>query len=106
MKDIIWLNKTYINLMAFERSAIKVAGYQLDKVQRGISPSDWKPMPLIGLGVKEIRIHTGNEYRVIYCANFREKIYVLHCFQKKTQKTTKHDINTARQAYKKIGQLK
>ena len=67
------------------------AGYQLDLVQRGEVPADFKPMPDVGLGAMEIRIHGGTEYRVFYVAKFDEAVYVLHCFTKKTQTTSKAD---------------
>ena len=72
-------------------------------VQNGLEPSDLKPMPIIGRGVNEIRIHVLGEWRVIYVAKLRDAVYVLHAFQKKTQKTSRHDIDLARQRYKQIG---
>ena len=53
-------------------------------------------MSTIGPGVREIRIHVDGEFRVIYIAKFEEAIYVLHAFQKKTQKTSKKDIDIAK----------
>lgn len=67
-----------------------------------MEPPDWKPMPSVGAGVTEIRIHTGVEHRVFYIAKFREAIYVLHAFEKRTRKTAKNDIELAR---KRFGQL-
>jgi phage-related protein len=75
------------------------AGYQLDLVQRGEVPEDFKPMPDIGSGVMEIRIHGNNDYRVFYIARFDEAIYVLHCFVKKTQATRKADLELGRKRY-------
>jgi phage-related protein len=49
-------------------------------------PDDFKPMPLVGKGVEEIRVtDEGGAYRVIYVARRAEAVYVLHAFQKKTQ---------------------
>ena len=79
------------------------AGYQLDKVQRGEQPDDFKPMPGIGRGVEEIRVsEQSGAHRVIYVARRVEAVYVLHAFQKKTQATSKKDLETARQRF---GQL-
>ncbi|MEW8050097.1 MAG: type II toxin-antitoxin system RelE/ParE family toxin [Candidatus Thiodiazotropha sp.] len=62
-------------------------GFQLDKVQRGENPDDWKPVVSIGKGVKEIRVKdTTDAYRVAYIAKLIDAIHVLHAFQKKTQK--------------------
>ena len=76
------------------------AGYQLDRVQHGLQPDDFKPMPAIGKGVEEIRVRddTG-AYRVIYTARLADAIYVLHAFQKKTQATSKRDIDLAKQRF-------
>ena len=69
------------------------AGYQLGRVQAGKEPADWKPMPSVGLGVNEIRVREDSgAFRVIYVAKFEEAVYVLHAFQKKAQKTPKHDM--------------
>ena len=82
----------------FPEDARHDAGYQLDKVQRGQTPDDCKPMPSIGKGVEEIRIwDNSGTYRVIYTARLRDAVYVLHAFQKKTQATAKRDRDVARQ---------
>jgi phage-related protein len=61
-----------------------------------MDPSDWKPLPSIGGGVQEIRIHSDNEYRIIYLARLEEAVYVLHAFEKKTRKTPQTAIEVAR----------
>ncbi len=73
MKEIIWLGSSYQDLLDFSKPAKQMAGYNLDKLQRGKEPQDWKPMNSIGKGVKELRIHCVNEYRVIYLAKKRFK---------------------------------
>jgi phage-related protein len=65
-------------------------------VQRGLLPTDWKPMTSIGSAVLEIRIHTGVEHRVFYVAKFQEAVYVLHAFEKKRKKTSKQDRQLGR----------
>jgi phage-related protein len=71
-------------------------------IQRGEEPVDFKPMSTIGKGVQEIRIRTENAYRVFYVVRFSEAVYVLHTFQKKTQKTTKQDIEISQQRYQQM----
>ena len=102
MKPIIWLGSSYNDLLDFPKEARQSAGYNLDKIQRGQEPTDWKPMTSIGQGVKEIRIHCDNEYRVIYLAQKEEGIYVLHSFVKKTQKTSSKDLELAKKRFKQI----
>jgi len=60
-------------------------------------------MPPIGSGVREIRIRVLGEWRVIYVAKVADAIYVLHAFQKKSQKTNRNDIELARKRLKEIG---
>jgi len=90
-------------LRAFPLAARREAGYQLERVQRGLEPDDWKPMASIGPGVKEIRIcDAAGTFRVIYVARFADAIFVLHCFQKKTQKTRKTDLDLAAKRYREL----
>lgn len=103
MKDAIFLGSSQADLRDFPDEARRAAGYQLSRVQAGLEPEDWKPMPTIGPGVREIRIRTGGAFRVIYLATRPEGVYVLHCFQKKTQKTAQNDLELARQRLKHIG---
>jgi len=87
-KAIYWIGTSYKDLLAFPSNAMQEAGYQLHRIQNSLDPEDWKPFQSIGSGVKEIRISEDkNIYRIMYVAKFANKIYVLHSFQKKTQKT-------------------
>ncbi len=61
-------------------------------------------MSAIGVGVKEIRIHTGLEHRVLYLARFAEGVYVLHAFEKRAQKTPKRDAVLARERYRGLAE--
>lgn len=91
------------DLRDFPISARREAGYQLDQVQHGQEPSNWKPMNAVGHGVREIRIRDeAGAFRVIYVTQFVNAIYVLHCFQKKTQKTSQQDIELAAKRYREL----
>jgi phage-related protein len=93
------------DLRAFPAFARREAGYQLDQVQHGREPDDWKPMTTVGPGVQEIRIRDGSgAFRIVYVARFADAVYVLHCFQKKTQKTGKADLDLARGRYRDLMQ--
>ena len=59
-------------------------------------------MPVVGAGVREIRIHTALEHRVLYVAKFADVVYVLHAFEKRTRKTPRHDVELARQRYRAL----
>jgi phage-related protein len=89
--------------MEFPQEARRTAGFELGKVQAGLDPEDWKPFDSVGAGTREIRIrHIAGIYRVMYVANFVEAVYVLHCFQKKTRATSKHDKDIAGARYRAV----
>jgi phage-related protein len=92
VKPIVFLGSSLESIRDFPAAAKREAGYELDKVQRGDAPKDWKALPNIGTGVREIRIRIGGAWRVVFVANRDEAIYVLHAFQKKAQRTSKRDI--------------
>ncbi|MFC5694390.1 type II toxin-antitoxin system RelE/ParE family toxin [Pseudomonas sp. GCM10022186] len=97
MKPLEFLADSLDRLREFPLDARREAGFQLDNVQHGIGPADWKPMSTVGAGVQEIRVRDASgAFRVIYLATLPEAIYVLHCFQKKTQATAKADLDLAR----------
>jgi phage-related protein len=102
MKPLYFVGSVLEDLRAFPRAPRREAGYQLERVQLGLEPSDWKPMTTVASGVREIRIHDDGQYRVIYVAKFDDAVYVLHAFQKKTQKTRKQDIEMAKRRLKTI----
>ena len=88
MKPIRFLGNALKCLRDFPEDARQDAGYQLDKVQRGGQPDDFKPMPSIGKGVEEIRIwdDTGT-YRVIYTARLKTK---WSCFTHSRKRRRRH----------------
>lgn len=103
MKALEFVGSSLDDLTDFPLEARRAAGFELWQVQRGLNPSDFKPMPVIGAGAFEIRVHVLGEWRVIYVAKYETAIYVLHAFRKKTQKTRKEDIELAARRYKSIG---
>ena len=103
MKPVRFLGDSLKRLREFPEDAKQDAGYQLDKVQQGHQPDDFKPMPSIGKGVEEIRVRDDSGiYRIIYTARIADAVYVLHAFQKKTQATSKPDIDLAKERYTEL----
>ncbi|MBB1248440.1 type II toxin-antitoxin system RelE/ParE family toxin [Rhizobium sp. G21] len=102
MKAIEWLGSSRADVRAFPEDARIDAGWQLELVQRGEDPDDWKPMQSIGPGVREIRIREpSGAFRIIFLATFEDRVLVLHAFQKKTQATSKKDLDLAVQRLKR-----
>ena len=104
MKPLRFVGSSLDDLRDFPAEAKRQAGFELYAIQRGLSPSDWKPMKTVGSGVREIRIRVLGEWRILYVARFADAVYILHAFQKKTQKTRRNDIEIARRRYKQLGE--
>jgi phage-related protein len=105
-KPPIWLGSSRRDLRAFPVLARRLAGFQLRRVQQGLEPDDWKPMQTVGPDVREIRIHIAGAPRVFYVATQPEAIYVLHAFEKKTRKTSSHDLEIGRDRFRALGKLR
>ena len=101
-KPVTWLGDSRQAVRKFPQLVSQRAGRQLARVQDGLEPEGWKPMPSIGIGVSEIRVREGRAFRLIYVAKFSEAIYVLHAFEKKTRKSPKPDIDLARARFKAL----
>ena len=105
MKPLRFLGSSRRDLQEFPAEARREAGYQLEHVQQGASPADWKPMKTIGHGVNEIRIRDkSGAFRVIYAATYADAVYVLHAFQKKTQATSLQDIRLAAARHRELAE--
>lgn len=98
-KPITWIGTSRLDLRALPEDVRRKAGSELRVIQAGEMPKDFKPMLTVGKGVYEVRIRTEGAYRIFYVARFDESIYVLHVFQKKTQKTPDRDLQLGRQRY-------
>lgn len=102
-KPVEFRGSSLDDFRAFPLEARCEAGHQLDQIQHGQEPDDWKPMASVGQGVKEVRIRdAAGAFRVIYVAKFVDAVYVLHCFQKKTEKTSKPDLDLAAKRYREL----
>ncbi len=102
LKPLRFVGKAKDALREFPADARQQAGYELDQIQRGRMPSDFRPLLNVGPGAYEIRIHAHGEWRVVYVAKFGNAVYVLHAFHKKTQKPRKEDIELAAARYRQI----
>ena len=101
-KSVTWLGDSLEAIRGFPALARTRVGRQIARVQDGLDPDDWKPMPSVGIGVNEIRVRAEGAYRVIYVAKFAESIYVVHAFEKKAQRTPRPDIELARKRFRAL----
>ncbi len=103
MKELYWLGTSLDDLRGFPVEVRKEAGTDLRLVQQGVEPRDWKPMPGVGKGAREIRIRAPDgAFRVFYVVESAAAVYVLHAFQKKTQRTSQQDLDKGKARYKLI----
>jgi phage-related protein len=103
LKRIEFCGSARGDLLGFPEEARREAGWQIFQVQQGFDPDDWKPLDSVEPGIREIRIRESNgAFRVVYVAKFADAVYVLHCFQKKTQKTAPADLFVIRRRYREL----
>ena len=105
-KPLEWIGAARRELRNFPPLARWAAGFNLGLVQEGREPEDWKPMEQVGPGSRELRIKTFEGgivlHRVLYVAKFPEAVYVLHAFEKKTEKTSPHNLHVAQARYREM----
>lgn len=89
MKTIEFCGNTLKIIRNFPTKARNEVGFQLDRVQRGLPPFDWKPMPTIGKSIKEIRINEKGQFRVIYLVTHRNAVLCFACIPEKDKKNEK-----------------
>jgi phage-related protein len=95
-KPIVFCGTALKDLKAFPKAVMHDIGEQLSHLQHGEDADDWKPMTTVGKGVREVRgKDESGAYRALYVAKYKEAIYVLHCFLKKTAQTSQADIDLA-----------
>jgi len=103
-KPILFIGSSRDDLREFPAEVRKALGDELLRVQNGLMPVDFKPLKDVGKGAYEIRVHLNGAWRVIYVAKFANAVYVLHAFEKKTQKTSQSDMELAKRRYTLIGE--
>lgn len=86
MKALKFVGSSLDDLRGFPADARRQAGFELDALQRGFEPSDWKPMKDVGAGVREVRIHVSGEWRIIYVARFADAVLCSIHFKRRPRK--------------------
>lgn len=107
MRPVDFRGSSLRDLRRFPKDVRHDIGYQIDRLQRGVDPNDWKPMPSVGTGVRELRVQgSDSQYRAIYITTIGEMVYVLHVFVKKSQRTSKNDVDIAKKRFGEIGRIR
>jgi phage-related protein len=102
MRRVVFEADTLARLREFPETARQRAGYEIDRIQRNLEAENWKAIPTIGQGVREIRIQVGRQFRVFYIAKFPDRVHVLHVFEKKSQQTRQSDIALAKSRLQEV----
>lgn len=97
-RPLYWVGSSLEDLRTFPDTVIDVMGYALHLAQQGDKHPDAKPLKgFPGGSVLEITAdHDGNTWRAIYTLKYKDTLYVLHAFQKKSKqgiKTPRQHIN-------------
>ncbi|PWF47753.1 type II toxin-antitoxin system RelE/ParE family toxin [Massilia glaciei] len=99
-KAVKWMGYTKDVMSAFPDEVKQVGGEELFRIQCGLDANDAAPMGDVGPGTYEIVISkAGGWFRIFYVAKFGDAVYVLHAFQKKTNATSKGDIDIGKRRY-------
>jgi phage-related protein len=101
-KPLGWRGSALDDVRALAPPARHAIGIQLNRLQQGELAEDWRPMPIVGPGTIELRTHRGGEYRVFVVCKFKEAIYVLHAFEKRSRQTTRADTELGRKRYRDL----
>lgn len=107
-KPAVFMGRSLAEMQSLPPSVKDDLGYQLDLVQSGRDPSDWKPLTAtVGPGVRELRTAMeGSWFRVAYIAQFPEAVYILAAFKKQTNSTSKRDLDLIRQRLAEVHQYR
>ena len=103
-KDIHWEGDSRHILAGFPEEIREDLGFALFEMQQGKTPSlQARRMHSIGPGVYELKDADERAwYRVIYLSAIDNVIYVLHCFEKRSRKTGRHDLRVAEERLSKV----
>jgi phage-related protein len=109
LRPVVWMGNSRKNLRGFPEGAQKLIGDELQLLQFGGMPKDTKPFRGVGSGVLEIAVQYDKDaYRTVVAVQVGKKIYVLHAFQKKSQRgieTPMQDVDLIKQRYREAKEL-
>jgi phage-related protein len=102
MKKITYVGSVQKEIFSFPEKARQrlMTALTMVSAEVDLSPKDFKYMPAVGAGCYELRVRLNNQYRILYVAKFQEAVYVLHAFIKKTEQTSKADIELGEKRYR------
>lgn len=105
-KAVHFVGSSGDDLRKFPEGVQEDIGYQIEQVQEGRMPDNFKPMNDVGSGAYEIRERDGaTHYRVIYVAKLGNTVYILHAFRKNQNKTPPKDLKLAQKRYRDAAEL-
>jgi phage-related protein len=101
--EVTWEGDSLEVVRSFPKTVRSYLGADLRRLQLGDKPLDSRPMKSIGKRVFELRQRDARgAYRLIYLAKIENTLYVLHCFEKRSRKTSPRDLETAAARLKNV----
>jgi phage-related protein len=102
-RAVAWMGDSREVVKGFPRDIRQRFGRDLFRMELGLEPVHYRPMPSLGLGVYELREQDERAwYRVVYYVRVKDLIYVLHAFEKESGKTSKQDRRTVELRLKQV----
>lgn len=102
-REVFFFKAAQKAIQGFPEGARKTLAFELELLIEGEDPTDFAPMPAVGKGVYEVRVWDDKRtFRAFYVTKYEEAVYVLHAFEKKTQKTPKKEIDIAKKRYREL----
>ena len=86
-KQVEWMGSSKKDLLTMPEAVVNTFGYALGLAQNGLSYPDAKTLTQFKSAVVEVlEDHDTDTYRAVYTARFADRVYVLHCFKKKSSR--------------------
>lgn len=109
LREVLWIGDSKTRLKAFPEPVQKDIGDGLFFAQAGSTSPAARPLKGIGSGVFDRRAHHRRDtYRAVYAVKIGSRIYILHCFQKKSKRGIKipvKEVNLIRRRLKAAQEL-
>jgi phage-related protein len=100
LRSLLWVASSKRDYKVFPAEVQDGFGFELFLVQAGQYPPSAKPLKGLGTGVLElVENFDGDTYRAVYAVRFKDAVYVLHAFKKKSKRgaqTPKPEIDLIR----------
>ncbi len=103
LKGLYWVGSSKKELGSLPGEVVDMFGYALHLAQSGLKHDSAKPLKGFGGVLEVVEVFRKDTYRAVYTVKFKNAVYVLHCFQKKSKqgiKTPKANLDMIKERLK------